>query len=85
MLKVLEQSLERGGIKYYWDKRCDLTGFQQMHRTNLVRRLRNIIADIEKNVSESPLVIAKYIRKFRGFKLYTHCRMAEPLTLKASE
>lgn len=61
MLKVLEQNLNCGKIPYYWDKRYNLLqGLQESHIQNLTCRLRNIIADIEKNVSGSPLVIAKY-------------------------
>jgi len=37
---------------------------QESHIQNLACRLKNIIADIEKNVTGSPLVIAKYICKF---------------------
>jgi hypothetical protein len=86
MLKILQQSLKRGEIKYYWDKRCNLIeGFQKIHIENLACRLERIIANIERNVSDSPIVIAEHIRKFCGFKLYTHYRMEEPLTLKASE
>jgi hypothetical protein len=86
MLKILQQSLKHGEIKYYWDKRCNLIeGFQTMHKENLVGRLDRIIARIENNVSHSPIVIAEHIRKFCGFKLYTHYRMEEPLTHKASE
>lgn len=86
MLKILQQNLKRGEIKYYWDKRCNLIeGFQEKHKENLVCRLDNIIAHIERNVSESPIVIAEHIRKFCGFRLYTHCRMEEPLALEASE
>jgi len=62
MLKVLEQSLECGKIPYYWDKRYNLLdGFQDAHKQNLACRLKNIIANIEKNVSGRPCVIAKYI------------------------
>ena len=65
MLKVLEQSLNCGKIPYYWDKRYNLIeGLQDSHKQNLASRLKRIIADIEKNVSGSPLVIAKYICKF---------------------
>jgi len=65
MLKVLEKSLNCGKIPYYWDERYNLLqGFQESHIQNLACRLKNIIADIEKNVSTSPLVIAKYICKF---------------------
>ena len=65
MLKVLEQSLECGKIPYYWDKRYNLLdGFQDSHKQNLACRLKNIIADIEKNVSRNPHVIVKYICKF---------------------
>ncbi|PNF41247.1 hypothetical protein B7P43_G01480 [Cryptotermes secundus] len=86
MLKILQQNLKRGEIKYYWDKHCNLIeGFQEKHKENLVCRLDNIIAHIERNVSESPIVIAEHIRKFCGFRLYTHCRMEEPLALEASE
>jgi hypothetical protein len=86
MLKILQRNLKLGEIKYYWDKRCNLIeGFQEQHRENLECRLNNIIAHIEKNVSDIPIVIAEYIRKFCGFRLYTHYRMEEPLTLKVSE
>jgi hypothetical protein len=65
MLKVLEQSLNCGKILYYWDNRYNLIeGFNDSHKQNLACRLKNIIADIEKNVSGSPLVTAKYICKF---------------------
>jgi hypothetical protein len=65
MLKVLEQSLDHGKILYYWDKRYNLLeGFQESHKQNLAGRLKNIIADIEKNVSGNPRVTAKYICKF---------------------
>jgi hypothetical protein len=65
MLKMLEQALECGKIPYYWDKRYNLLdGFQDSHKQNLTCRLKNIIADIEKNVSGNPRVTAKYICKF---------------------
>jgi hypothetical protein len=65
MLKVLENSLTCGKIPYYWDKRYNLIeGFQDSHKQNLACRLRNIISDIEKNISGSPCVTAKYICKF---------------------
>jgi hypothetical protein len=65
MLKVLEQSLNCGKIPYYWDKRYNLIGgLQDINKQNLASRLKNIIADIEKNVSGSPVVTAKYICKF---------------------
>jgi len=69
MLKVLEQSLSNGKIPYYWDKRYNLLqGLQESHIQNLACRLKNIIADIEKNVSGSPLVIAKYILSKEEFE-----------------
>jgi hypothetical protein len=65
MLRELEQSLECGKILYYWDKRYNLLdGCQDSHKQNLAGRLKNIIADIEKNISGSPRVTAKYICKF---------------------
>ena len=65
MLKVLEQSIKCGKIPYYWDERYNLIeGLQDSHIQNLAHRLKRIIADIERNVSGSPLVIAKYICKF---------------------
>lgn len=65
MLKVLEQSLERGKIPYYWDERYNLIeGLLDSHKKNLECRVKNIIADIAKNVSGNPRIIAKYICKF---------------------
>lgn len=69
MLKVLEQSLNCGKILYYWDNRYNLIeGFNDSHKQNLACRLKNIIADIEKNVSGSPLVTAKYILPKEDFE-----------------
>lgn len=72
MLKILRQSLKHGQIKYYWDKRCNLIeGYQETHRENLVCRLDRIIAQIEKNVSDTPIVIAEHTlskEEFEAFK-----------------
>jgi hypothetical protein len=72
MLKVLERSLGCGKIPYYWDKRYNLLeGLQESHKQNLAGRLKKIIADIERNVSESPRVTVKYICKFVFWELQT--------------
>jgi len=68
MLKVLGQSLNSGKIPYYWDKRYNLLQGKDAHIQNLACRLKNIIADIEKNVSGNPLVIAKYILSKEEFE-----------------
>jgi len=65
MLKVLENNLSCGKIPYYWDKRYNLLqGLRGPHIQNLACRVKTIIANIEKKVSRSPLVIAEYICKF---------------------
>jgi len=65
MLRMLEKSLSCGKILYYWDERYNLLeGSQDSHKQNLACRLRNIIGDIEKNISGNPCVTAKYICKF---------------------
>jgi hypothetical protein len=65
MLKLFEKSLDCGKIPYYWDERYNLLeGLHDSNKQNLEGRLKNIITDIEKNVSGSPHVIAKYICKF---------------------
>jgi len=62
MLRALEKSLNCGKIPYYWDERYNLLdGFLDSHKQNLACRLRNIIGDIEKNISGNPCVTAKYI------------------------
>jgi hypothetical protein len=83
MLRVLEQSLNSGKILYYWDKRYNLIeGFQDSHKQNVACRLKKIIADIEKTVSGSPLVIAKYICKFYVLGIMNSQELRKPLELR---
>lgn len=86
MLKVLEQRLACGKIPYYWDKRHNLIeGFKDSHKQNVACRLKNIIADIEKNVSGSPHVFAKFIlsqQEFEEFRQEVQHGVAGELTLQ---
>ncbi|XP_069686215.1 cyclic GMP-AMP synthase-like receptor [Periplaneta americana] len=62
MLKVFRDKLQQKSIKYYWDKRYDLTeGCNVSHKKNVCDRLNKIIEKIEKEVETNPMIVAKFI------------------------
>lgn len=64
ILKKYQECLKDAKIPYFWNKNYNLLEVVEGDLSNTSNRLLNIIKDIDKNVSQNPAVILKYLCKY---------------------
>ncbi|CAH0546628.1 unnamed protein product [Brassicogethes aeneus] len=62
MLRTYQKALEDGNIPYFWNRKFNLIGhLKPATLSDMANFLKRIINDIDKNISEDPFVVAKYL------------------------
>lgn len=65
ILKKYRDFLEDEEIPYYWNKYFNMVKHVDSRTINTIfKKINQIINDIEQNVNNNPMVVAKYLSKF---------------------
>lgn len=65
ILKKYRDFLENENLPYYWNKYFNLVKYVDSATVNTIyKKINQIINDIERNVNNDPMVVAKYLSKF---------------------
>lgn len=65
ILKKYRDFLENENLPYYWNKYFNLVKYVDSATVNTIyKKINQIINDIERNVNNNPMVVAKYLSKF---------------------